>query len=517
MNFKLKWGMGIFVVTYVLIFLAMRLTNLTLLPVFGDEVLHIIWVRATLTGDVLIALREGLRPVYIWLVAVLIQFWPNPLLVTRIASSLSGLAGAAIGYQLTQVFYPERRFGLLALIFYLISPFALSYDRLGLVDTLLTAFMGAALVSSVYLWRQPTVVRAIILGCIFAVAALTKVNAVLYYIMPILLLIFWGKLSSWGKTAALLSIVYCVPILVWLPLISQKMYGVYLSQFTIVTPSQMSFFDRAGQNLKFATEWLIGYLTLPFAALLIFALLMIIIKREKPGLMLIILVISTALFFIVGFKGWYPRYLLPVIIPLSVIFAWSINYLVDLISALVKKLSHQELTSLSRLVFLGVILFVFSIPSLLFDYFIIAAPVSAPWPVIEKWQYIEGPYSGYGLPESAQLTKELAEKFGGVTLLASPYAFDSIGTSLYLPNSKKISVEILTDFNNDILKHINALAQKGPVLTVATFAADQDDTFIPIGKIKCYQVERLGSFFKPGGKVKVNVYQWVFPHSYCGF
>ena len=27
MNFKLKWGMGIFVVTYVLIFLAMRLTN----------------------------------------------------------------------------------------------------------------------------------------------------------------------------------------------------------------------------------------------------------------------------------------------------------------------------------------------------------------------------------------------------------------------------------------------------------------------------------------------------------
>ena len=124
-----KW-LSLTAAIYVLLFLATRLINITSFPLFIDEVTHIFRVQSTLAGDFFIGLRGGGKQLYIWLVAVSFQFFDDPILAARVISVLAALISGGICYKLTETFYPHRQIGYLAALFYLISPFALLYDRI---------------------------------------------------------------------------------------------------------------------------------------------------------------------------------------------------------------------------------------------------------------------------------------------------------------------------------------------------------------------------------------------------
>ncbi len=501
------------VATYVLIFLATRLINLKSFPVFGDETSYILYARSTVNGDLFAGLRASLRLTHIWLIVISLQLFSDPLLAARVVSVLSGLIGGGVYYKLAVMLYPGRRIGYTAALFYLLCPFALFYDRMAVTDSLLTMLIGISLILSVQLWQAPSVKWSLALGVAFGLATLTKAYAALYYATPILLWLFLGRKISWSRIAKLMTIVYTVTLLAWLPtfIVAQGITENSISHLTITTSSKAGFFEFFWDNLLLAAEWLSAYLTLPVAGFLIVMMVMVILKRDKLGFIMTILLGGHLVFFTIAFTRWYPRYLLPTIVPISVIFARGIDYLVQVTFSLIEKISHKSIrSSVSNLVLQGTIFLVLFMPALLFDYLIITAPIRAPFPVIDKWQYFGGPYAGYGLKESARFIEQMTEQYPKLTVLTGPHSLDIHGMSLYLLDSEKVSIETINDFDVNAIRRLDTYAREGPTLTIRTSDVNNNDSefLLPDGS-RHPQAWQIAYFPKPSFQTEFESYEWL--------
>jgi len=176
------------VVALSLVYLGTRLVDLAGLPVFYDEadytVVAIALGRAPLhTNPFLLMTYWGVPPLYTWVAA-----WPataaaNPLLAARLVSVVVGLVGLpavlwcgwAVG---------GRSTGLLAGLFYVVSPFLLFFQRMALVDPLLTTVSAYALAATIEMVRQPHMRAALLLGICLSLAVLTKATGPLLFSLP---------------------------------------------------------------------------------------------------------------------------------------------------------------------------------------------------------------------------------------------------------------------------------------------------------------------------------------------
>ena len=523
----IKSNSKIFILSYIVIFLLTRLINLYALPPFIDELFHVIWAQATVDGDLFVGLREGLRLTQIWGIVILAQFLTDPLLAARGVSVLSGLISGVVCYKLALALYPnDRRLGYIAALFYWLCPFALFHDRIAVPDTLLTMLIGIIILVSVRLWQYPATRWAIVLGAALGLAALTKVYAVLYYMTPILCWLFLGRNISRAKIIGLMTIVGLILALALLPvfIIGRQLYDDNINGVTVLTSTPAEFFEFLGHNLSLTIEWLSAYLTWPFVVLLIFALILIATKRDKPGLMLTLLAIGPLLFFAAIFTRWYPRYLLLCLIPLSVIFAWAIRQLACLLLRLTKKAVDREIPLIhAQFALQSAILLILAIPALYFDYLIITVSPWAPFPTLDKWQYFEGPYAGYGLQESAQFIEQMAEQYPKLTIMGGTSSLDFVdialqfevmGLRLYLPASQKISWQKINDFELNTFQMLDAYAREGPALTLRTVETDEDSGLAFLGT-RFYQAWQIASFPKPGHQMEIDIYQWLLPHDFA--
>jgi hypothetical protein len=559
LDIRLRW-VYVAIATYILIFLVTRLVNLTAFPLFVDEGRHIVGAQLTTSGDLFNGLKFGLKQLYIWIIAIPFSFFGNHLLVARMVSVLSGLISAGLCYKLAVTLYPGRQTGYIAALFYLISPFALFFDRLALTDSLLTMLVGVNILVSLQLWREPSLKRALALGIVFGLIALTKAYAIFYAITPLLFWLILGKInvsqaspalikiegnggafsksaalrhiyqeaSRWGRIAKLMAVAYIIPLftLFLILIVGQNAYrNEYAAKFSpevLLASPRMEFLGVYRDNLWLAVDWLGTYLTLPFASLLIFTLVLIVIKRDKVGILLSILLILPFLFLPFIFTVWYSRYLMPSIIPISILIAWGIDHLVEFVFFLAAKIRlKSSRSSLSGLMLQGGLLLVLSIPSFPFDFWLITEPLQAPLPASDRWDYIESRFSGYGLEESAQIVAKFAERYPeliilrGTNLIDTISSLDVIGMSLYLPNPEKISFKLLGDLDSTTVHRLDTLARQAPTLTLRTFDVN-DDSESTLPKIFEHpQAWKLASFPKPGQQVILDLYQWLLPPDFA--
>ena len=186
-------GAGIFVLA-----LFLRLYNLTILPIFGDEAIYIRWAQVMRAepGLRFVPLSDGKQPLFMWVVIPFFKIIHDPLIAARVVSVITGI-GSLIGvFVLTKLLTKSLKISLLTSFIYAISPFTIFFDRMALADSMLAFFGVWTLVFSLLTARKIRLDTAILAGFCLGGAFLTKSPASFFAaIIPIALI-----LTDWPKT-----------------------------------------------------------------------------------------------------------------------------------------------------------------------------------------------------------------------------------------------------------------------------------------------------------------------------
>jgi len=183
-----------------------RLQNLTSIPVFCDEAIYIRWAQIIQSEETLrfIPQSDGKQPLFMWLNAITLKLFSDPLVSGRIISVFAGFSIAVlislisvviIGYQDNQKNIFEfiknnlnKHYSLFLFVFliYCLTPFAFFFDRLALADNLLSFFGVLSLFLSLLLSKFPNFNLSILLGLSLGLAWLTKSPAIYFIVLSFL-------------------------------------------------------------------------------------------------------------------------------------------------------------------------------------------------------------------------------------------------------------------------------------------------------------------------------------------
>ena len=385
----------------ILLYLFTRIYNILAIPIFTDEAIYVRWAQIAGTDpkERFISLTDGKQPTFVWLSAFAMRIIRDPLLAGRLVSVFAGL-GSLVGiYVLTTEIFKNRKTGIIAGLIYLIYPFSMVYDKLALYDSLVSMFIIWSLYFEILLVRRIRLDIALILGMIMGGGMLTKTsNDFALILLPFSLLLFNFKEKLWKKNLlkwavlALISVVIANVIYSILRL-SPYFYIIAQKNATFVYPFRewlthpFTFF--AG-NIRGLSGWLIEYLTIPFALLIVSAFF-VDKKNLRKKIFLFVWFISPFMVLALFGKVIYPRYILFMTMPLLVLGAYSIYVLLS-------KLKSNSQKFLVLLAFISVMLWK--------DYFILTDISKAPIPASDRFQLIESWPSGVGVKETINFLYE---------------------------------------------------------------------------------------------------------------
>src|SRR3990167_6693478 len=119
-----------------------RFINLTSLPVFADEAIYIRWSQIMANEPTLrfLPMSDGKQPLFMWILMFVINRFSDPLFAGRLISVFTGI-GTLMGlFAVTFLLFKSRLAALVSSFIWAISPYALFFDRIALVDSMLTMF-----------------------------------------------------------------------------------------------------------------------------------------------------------------------------------------------------------------------------------------------------------------------------------------------------------------------------------------------------------------------------------------
>lgn len=387
----------------VIIFLFTRLINLTLMPVFVDEAIYIHWSQMMWDGQRLrfLSLTDGKQPFFMLLTIPLLFFFQDPLIAGRMVSVLAGLASLFGIYLFCKEFLSNRT-AVLSSILYITAPFTLFYDRLAVVDGLLTAFGIWSLYISVKLFKTREKFYALPLGLIFGSALWTKTPGTFFIILSFLTpLISWEekiKKKYWAYSLFSAVLGFGIYNLLraskgfWL---IAKRNADYVYSFPELI--NRGLLNPLIPNFTSSLSWIFSYLT-PLLAITSFAATgYILLKKNKIGLVLFLWFIIPILGGAFISKAYTARYILI-----------SIPYLLIISAIMLEKLNKIILLRSNKLA-----LFIILIPAVLFDYYLLTNIEKAPIPHRERSGYLEEWSSGYGIKEVSDYLINKSNELGG--------------------------------------------------------------------------------------------------------
>jgi len=424
------WFLGIAV-----LYAISRLINLTALPIFTDEAIYIRWSQIGGNDATwrFISLTDGKQPLFTWFMMAALRIFEDPLVAGRIVSVVAGFASIFGLYVLGSELFKKQSIGVIASLLYLISPFALMYDRMALYDAWVATFFIWNTYLTVLLVRRIRLDVALILGLTLGLGMLNKTSAFFsLYLLPASVLLFDFRGKRIGKRL-LTWIGFCIVA----AMLSQAVYGILrLSPFFyIVAQKDKTFiysfsewlrhpFEFVWGNLHGEFDWIINYLTLPIF-LTALAPLAVFWKRPLEKLMLLGWWFGPFLALALFGRVIYPRFVLFMAMPLLVLSAVTFEWI---LSAAKPKI-------------VAIVLFVLlSFPAMKLSSWILSDIKTAPIPKSDIGQYINDWPSGWGTKEiTAFLKNEAQDKHIAVytegTFGLLPFAFE-----IYLGENKNIAI-----------------------------------------------------------------------------
>jgi hypothetical protein len=497
----------------VISYFASRLLHLTLLPIFVDESLHISWaVKMAATGR-LLGITDAGKFLSIWIMRLFVPVAGDLLWTERLVSVGIGVFGLSGCYLLGRRLF-GRQVGLIAAGLYLITPFIFFYDRMALVDGLLTVLAIYVAFFSFELMRGRRVGYGIGLGLVLALAISTKLNGAMLCLLPLLVVGAYLFKPSGAPPWKVLALAYAIAVLGFVPLVAESLLLVdFLSsphwkrEFnkSVVDRSSLLLWQAWLANAVMALHYLTRYVTpTVFLAAGAGGVLAIVRRRRDEMVLLGMAGVIVALFvFISNPERWYPRYLLPAVPFVLLLVARTIAVGAGRLRGY---LASRQTRGWAAAVAVGVVL-VISLPGLWFDYWLVIDPVGAPLVEIDQFQYINGRTSGYGLPEVAHfLRNELAESqniFLGYDKSSSYWT----GLSVYLYDQRDHIQYAAIDFSradpDGIVRQLSA-AQN---ISVFVLLRPPFDEGLRIDFDSWPYSRHVAHFDKPDGRTGLDIYQ----------
>ncbi|PJE63525.1 hypothetical protein COU89_02855 [Candidatus Roizmanbacteria bacterium CG10_big_fil_rev_8_21_14_0_10_45_7] len=173
----------------------LRLILLNHYPFFTDEAIYTYWARSIYDGSLspFIPLFDGKTVLFVWATSALIALKVPVMLAGRIVSALSFLGTGYFVFHIAKRLIPGRE--RLALVLYALNPFALFFERMAIMDPLMTTGVMASVYYFIELLHahKKRVLYAAGTGLLLALAFLTKPTAqILFFygaaLLPLLLL-----------------------------------------------------------------------------------------------------------------------------------------------------------------------------------------------------------------------------------------------------------------------------------------------------------------------------------------
>ncbi|MBE7469179.1 MAG: hypothetical protein DPW09_19005 [Anaerolineae bacterium] len=411
------------------LFWASRLTNLTALPIFVDEGLHLSWAQQMLvTGNFLQGTAAG-KFLYIWLIALVINLANDPLVAARILSIGTGLISGIATFYLARTLWPDSNSAWLAALIYVFLPLPLICERMALVDSLLAGLATLILIFSIKLIRDASKASSYALGLCLGLAYLTKLSGFIYWVIPILAFIILKEQKSTIKPfiySYLIAFLVASPTIFELP--KQFLYEAAVRSVFNPIASQVSASDWRMYSLGETWVDLMTYVTWPILLLALTRLGYELLSKARQAILLAVLLLLTpGVYLLLAKDVWFSRYLLPIVPIIIVLAARAINDWVLIVG---------ESTRLrSKGVWLSFVCLLAMLPSLIFDYRLITNPSEAPFTVIDRWQYVTGWPAGYGLAEVVTRLRQEAGTKGEITVITGSHPGPTQeGLRLYLDN-----------------------------------------------------------------------------------
>ncbi len=410
----------------VVVYFALRLPNLTLQPIFADEAIYIRWAQVMKSEPTLrfLPLSDGKTPLFMWMMIPLFKVFSDPLFAGRFLSIISGL------FTLLGVFFLSRKFfnnkvASWATLFYVITPYTVFFDRMALVDSMLSAFTIWSLYFTMWVIRNLRLDLAMILGYLLGSALLTKTPAMMsILVLPVTLLAL--KKNSQGKYPILKALV----LLVVASLIAFFMYNLLrlgpnfhllsgrnadyiFSPFELVNRPLDPFIP----HLRDMVDWYPKLFSLPILVLVGLGVYYITFSFNKLGLAILAWALIPLLLEMILLKTFTARYLLTSVAP-SLIFAGF---------GLTKVLEKVKIgNNLKTVIVLIAVLPI----ALRFNYQLITNPPPQGLPNEERRGYFEDWTAGYGLFDIADFLKEERKK--GKVVVGTQGFFGTLPDGLYI-------------------------------------------------------------------------------------
>lgn len=419
----------------VIFFIFSRLVSLTKLPIFVDEAIYLRWAQIA-KNDAnwrFISLTDGKQPLFVWLTMLMMKIVKDPLAAGRFVSVLVGLSSMFAVWGLSFFLFHSRRLAFFSAFLYLVSPFALIYDRMALMDGLVGFFSLLSLFLASLLVKTLRLDVALILGAALGGGVLTKTSGFLsIYFLPLTLLIFnWKEKKRWFNLLKWAFLVFLAIV------VSQGFYSVLrLSPFFHIVGQKNAIFVfpfrewiqhpllYLKSNLRGLIDWLVRYLTWPLIALAIFSLFLKKDFRQKILLFFWFLAPFAALAFF-G-RTLYPRFIFFMVLPLFVLAAWVLEELTS-------KFSRKWLFILLCLLIFARIFFI--------DFQLLFSPLKASLPVSDKEQYITSWPAGYGVKEIVAFAKEEAKDKKIFIATEGTFGLMPASLELYLWDNPNIQIK----------------------------------------------------------------------------
>lgn len=465
---------GLGVLCVLLLGLFLRTYNLLSIPIFADEAIYVRWAQVMKAESTLrfLPLSDGKQPLFMWSVIPFLKIFSDPLVAGRMVSVLSGIAGVIGIFFLTLHLFKSKTAALAASVFYAVSPFTLFFDRMALVDSMLTAFGVWALYFGILTAQKLRLDFAMLTGFALGAAWLTKSPGLFFLLLlPVTLLVSsWPKkkdqiLFHGVKLGGLWVVSWFIAFVIYnIQRLGPNFHMLALRNKDYVFSLQEALqhpFDPLKSHLEEVLHW--WFALLP-GSLLILVLLGGLLYWKRYWREIVLLISWTIIPLLVMSelaKVFTARYILFTIPPLFILAAIPF--------AVFKGLNP-------RLVWLGLLTFL--APAFWVDYLLLTRPQDSPLPRSERSGYLEEWTAGTGIREVAGYIKAQRGQNGIVVGTEGFFGTLPDGLQIYLekiPNITVIGVGItISEVHESLLEAKKAGNGTFLVVNSTRFKGDAD-------------------------------------------
>jgi 4-amino-4-deoxy-L-arabinose transferase-like glycosyltransferase len=314
-------------------------------PIVGDESIYLRWAEIIdHQGQWFISLLDGKQPLPFWLLAVQRFLWDgDPLLAARLLSVAAGLL-ATIGIYAIGKRLAGESAGLAGALLYAALPWAIMYDRLAFVESMVNLAGVVIVYTSIRCFQPGNESEAgwrevLFAGLAVGLGFFTKSTALLFAFFPALAGIWWQR----GRPKVLLGqlgVIYAIaavfPLVSWLGTPDVPTYDttnmVLHQSFFFAKPQELlgNPFVVAAVNVPLFFDYVSSYLTWPVFIAALASLAYLSYRREQVAWLLFSVTLLPLLVEIFILKQMFPtRYPFPHIWPLLALAAMGIQRLYE--------------------------------------------------------------------------------------------------------------------------------------------------------------------------------------------